>query len=56
MKFLKITLTFLVLFGLSIGYAQTNQTAVIGFYNLENLFDTENDPLKNDEQFLPDGD
>lgn len=29
---------------------------VIGFYNLENLFDTINDPNKNDEQFLPDGD
>ena len=25
------------------------------FYNVENLFDTENDPLKNDEAFLPDG-
>lgn len=31
-------------------------TYVIGFYNLENLFDTINDPTKNDEQFLPDGD
>ncbi len=28
----------------------------IGFYNLENLFDTVNDPNKNDEQFLPNGD
>lgn len=28
---------------------------VIGFYNLENLFDTEHDPGKNDYQFLPDG-
>ena len=28
---------------------------VIGFYNLENLFDTYNDPAKNDEEFLPDG-
>ncbi len=28
---------------------------VIGFYNLENLFDIYNDPAKNDEQFLPDG-
>ena len=28
----------------------------IGFYNLENLFDTINDPDKWDEQFLPDGD
>lgn len=30
--------------------------AIIGFYNVENLFDTINDPNKNDEQFLPDGD
>lgn len=28
---------------------------IIGFYNLENLFDTYNDPVKNDEQFLPEG-
>ena len=28
---------------------------VIGFYNLENLFDIYNDPAKNDEEFLPDG-
>ncbi len=27
----------------------------IGFYNLENLFDTINDPNKNDEEYLPDG-
>lgn len=25
------------------------------FYNVENLFDTQNDSLKNDEEFLPDG-
>lgn len=25
------------------------------FYNVENLFDTRNDPEKNDEEFLPDG-
>ena len=34
----------------------THNKAVIGFYNVENLFDTIDDPLKNDEQFLPDGD
>lgn len=31
------------------------QVAAIGFYNLENMFDTINDPNKNDEDFLPDG-
>ena len=30
--------------------------AVIGFYNVENLFDTIDDPIKDDQQFLPDGD
>lgn len=29
--------------------------AGVGFYNLENLFDTVNDTLINDEEFLPDG-
>ena len=27
----------------------------VAFYNLENLFDTENDPLINDEEFTPEG-
>lgn len=37
--------------------AQQNKVAVysVAFYNLENLFDTINDPDKNDEEFLPDG-
>ena len=35
--------------------AQTRQNYVIGFYNLENLFDTYDDPVKNDEEYLPDG-
>lgn len=37
--------------------AQPNnpKVAIVAFYNVENLFDTENDPLKNDEDFLPEG-
>ena len=35
--------------------AQDKRSYVIGFYNLENLFDTYDDPVKNDEEFLPDG-
>ncbi len=31
------------------------KVGLVGFYNLENLFDTINDPDKNDEDFLPDG-
>ncbi len=27
----------------------------VGFYNLENLFDTEHDQGKNDYEYLPDG-
>lgn len=33
----------------------TKQNYVIGFYNLENLFDIYDDPAHNDEQFLPEG-
>lgn len=45
-----------VIFTTSAQQEQQKNTAVIGFYNLENLFDTIDDPLTNDEQFLPDGD
>jgi endonuclease/exonuclease/phosphatase family metal-dependent hydrolase len=31
------------------------KVACVGFYNLENLFDIENDTLINDEEFLPEG-
>lgn len=40
----------------TVTYAQkTQQNYVIGFYNLENLFDTYADPVKNDSEFLPEG-
>ena len=32
-----------------------SRTYVIGFYNLENLFDIYDDPAKNDGEYLPDG-
>jgi endonuclease/exonuclease/phosphatase family metal-dependent hydrolase len=54
----RITFLFLVSGLLSFrGYAQQNlpDQAVIGFYNVENLFDTEDDPATLDEEFLPDG-
>ncbi len=35
--------------------AQKSKSYVIGFYNLENLFDTYHDSGKNDYEFLPDG-
>jgi len=31
------------------------QIAAVGFYNFENLFDTEDDPAIDDEEFTPDG-
>ena len=34
---------------------QAYKVGLVGFYNLENLFDTIDDPLKNDEEFLPQG-
>ena len=49
-------LTFVLLAALWVVAQPAQNKAVIGFYNLENLFDTINDPLKNDEQFLPEGD
>ncbi len=33
----------------------THQVACIGFYNLENLFDTDDDPTIDDKEFLPSG-
>ena len=32
-----------------------NDTLFISFWNLQNLFDTIDDPLKDDEEFLPSG-
>lgn len=45
-----------VFLGLS-GFAQKKeyQVGVVAFYNLENIFDTINDPDKNDEDFTPTG-
>ena len=44
----------LLLFG-SNAFAQKSNRYVIGFYNLENLFDTYDDPAHNDEEYLPSG-
>ncbi len=57
-RILKLTLALLLVCTLGV-QAQDNgakkQSYVVGFYNLENLFDTYNDPAKNDEEFLPEG-
>jgi Endonuclease/Exonuclease/phosphatase family len=58
-KGILVLLVFLTCFTI---WAQENNTgkkqpqyisAIIGFYNLENLFDTLNDPLTDDAEFLP---
>ncbi len=48
----------LILFSLicsSVAYGQHYLVYGVGFYNLENLFDTRHDEGKNDYEFLPDG-
>lgn len=35
--------------------SKAQKTQIVGFYNVENLFDTEHDEGKNDNDFLPDG-
>ena len=56
MKKITISLIVSILFT-TLAFAQQNKVAVysVAFYNLENLFDTINDPNTNDEEFLPDG-
>ena len=54
--FIFILLAFCV--GMDRASAQEKQAykiGLVGFYNLENLFDTIDDPLKDDAEFLPDG-
>lgn len=54
MKKLTVILSvFLILICAPAGAQKQNH--VIGYYNLENLFDTYDDPAHNDEEFLPDG-
>ena len=55
MKRLLIVFVALVLFCTGADAQKGKQNHVIGFYNLENLFDTYDDPAKNDEEFLPEG-
>ena len=59
-KFLKvlraITFSFsLLIWSVLSGQGQQFQIVSIGFYNLENLFDTVDDPKIDDSEFLPDG-
>lgn len=52
----KITIWFSMLLLLSLPVSAQQhkyKVSLIGFYNLENLYDTVNNPIKNDEEFLP---
>jgi endonuclease/exonuclease/phosphatase family metal-dependent hydrolase len=53
----KVLPLILLILGVTIATAQQKKYAVygIGFYNLENLFDTCHDEGKNDYEYLPDG-
>lgn len=51
-----VLMALILLFGTSACQAQKNYALYgIGFYNVENLFDTQHDEGKNDYQYLPDG-
>ncbi len=56
-KFLQTIILILLLFQSKFSFSQEKKYKLgcIGFYNLENFYDTINDPLKNDEEFLPNG-
>ena len=55
MKRLIYTLLILLVLAPASSFAQRKKSYVIGFYNLENLFDTYHDEGKNDYEYLPDG-
>ena len=56
MKKILISAVFILLTVLSASAQHgKSKTYIVGFYNLENLFDTYDDPVKNDEEFLPEG-
>jgi hypothetical protein len=56
MKIKCFILSILVVFITKVSSQETeSHQYVVGFYNLENLFDTINDPNTNDEEYLPEG-
>lgn len=55
MQNLKAILFIIFLCNLTPSFSQQKAAGTIGFYNLENLFDTVDDPTINDEEYLPEG-
>ena len=54
-KVLYLLVVFAFLFTNANAQQKNSQNYIIGFYNLENLFDIYDDPAKNDNEFLPEG-
>ena len=54
-KVLYILLALLLSCAVLSAQKKTERNYVVGFYNLENLFDVYDDPVKNDGEFLPEG-
>ena len=55
MKTLQLAVYSLLLFFHSLAQKQQYKSAIVAFYNLENFYDTVNNPNVNDEEFLPNG-
>ena len=54
-KFILLSIYFIAQFALSHSKASAQDNFRIMFYNVENLFDTKHDSLKNDHDYLPSG-
>ncbi|MGI8952769.1 MAG: endonuclease/exonuclease/phosphatase [Chitinophagaceae bacterium] len=52
-KRISISSFFILLFTFCNAQKQQYKTAIVAFYNLENFYDTINNPIVNDEEFLP---
>lgn len=52
----KFSLVLFLVFFCSISFSQSSDSLFVAFWNVENLFDVEDDPVKDDTEFLPSGD
>ena len=50
-----LSISFLVLLLTQNSFGQKRVVGAVGFYNVENLFDIENDPNEEDEEYTPGG-
>lgn len=55
MKKIQVLIVLLITFNLTAQEKKTFRALTVGFYNLENLFDTEDDPITFDDERTPDG-